>query len=121
MYGFHKSRKEPTKNIFSHPYFIKDHADLLTQVRRKIKEENETPRKPHQPEEEEEKSIIHDKPTALKEEPKVSSSTSLAFKSSLCLEKEFNSPIKGLISRSFIMDLNPEICLKLRSNSILAY
>ena len=23
MYGFHKSRKENTKSIFSHPYFLK--------------------------------------------------------------------------------------------------
>lgn len=23
MYGFHKSRKDPIKNIFSHPYFLR--------------------------------------------------------------------------------------------------
>ena len=39
MYGFHKSRKDPTKNIFSHPCFLKNHPQLLPQVRRKIKNE----------------------------------------------------------------------------------
>jgi len=38
MYGFHKSRKEPTKNIFSHPNFLKGRPDLLLNVRRKLKE-----------------------------------------------------------------------------------
>lgn len=65
--------------------------------------------------------MIHGKPTELKEEPNLWSSTSFAYEPSLCLEKELDSPIKGLISKSFIMDLNPEICLKLRSNNILAY
>lgn len=37
MYGFHKSRKDPSKNIFSHPFFQRGHADLLHLVRRKIK------------------------------------------------------------------------------------
>lgn len=39
MYGFHKSRKEPTKNIFSHPNFLKGKPELLVNVRRKLKEE----------------------------------------------------------------------------------
>ena len=39
MYGFHKSRKDPTKFIFSHPAFMQDREELLVQVRRKIKEE----------------------------------------------------------------------------------
>jgi len=38
MYGFHKSRKEPTKNIFSHPNFVKGKPELLINVRRKLKE-----------------------------------------------------------------------------------
>lgn len=38
MYGFHKSRKEPTKNIFSHPNFVKGKPELLLNVRRKLKE-----------------------------------------------------------------------------------
>jgi hypothetical protein len=39
MYGFHKSRKEPTKNIFSHPNFLKGKPELLINVRRKLKED----------------------------------------------------------------------------------
>jgi hypothetical protein len=39
MYGFHKSRKDPSKNIFSHPNFQKGRADLLQSVRRKLKNE----------------------------------------------------------------------------------
>lgn len=37
MYGFHKSRREPNKLIFSHPYFLEQRGDLLQLVRRKIK------------------------------------------------------------------------------------
>jgi hypothetical protein len=41
MYGFHKSRKDPSKNIFSHPFFLRGHPQLLHLVKRKIKiEEN---------------------------------------------------------------------------------
>ncbi len=39
MYGFHKSRKEPTKNIFSHPNFVMGKPELLINVRRKLKED----------------------------------------------------------------------------------
>jgi len=39
MYGFHKSRKDPSKNIFSHPCFLKSCPQILHQVRRKIKNE----------------------------------------------------------------------------------
>ena len=62
---------------------------------------------------------MYEKPTAQKEEARLSSLTSIVFKSSLCIDKEHLSPFKGLISKSFIMDINPEICLRLRSNSIL--
>jgi hypothetical protein len=37
MYGFHKSRKDCSKSIFSHPNFIKDRSDLLPTIKRKIK------------------------------------------------------------------------------------
>jgi hypothetical protein len=37
MYGFHKSRKDNSKCIFSHPNFIKDREDLLSSIKRKIK------------------------------------------------------------------------------------
>ena len=41
MYGFHKSRKDPSKNIFSHPFFLRGNPQLLPLVKRKIKlEEN---------------------------------------------------------------------------------
>jgi hypothetical protein len=40
MYGFHKSRKEPNKLIFSHPAFLEGRDDLLPSVRRKIKNED---------------------------------------------------------------------------------
>lgn len=94
---------------------------MLGDVKRKIKlEENETPKKAPEPERSLEKITIHDKPTAQKEEPRLVSNTSLAFKSSINLEKDFSSPVKGLISRSLIMDINPEICLRLRENSVLA-
>lgn len=42
MYGFHKSRKDPTKNIFSHPNFVQGKAELLMNIKRKIKEEKTT-------------------------------------------------------------------------------
>ena len=47
MYGFRKSRKDPSKNVFSNPSFIKDRTDLLPFVRRKVKfddkcQENDT-------------------------------------------------------------------------------
>ena len=35
------------------------------------------------------------------------------------IEKENLSPFKGLIERSFIMDLDPDACLQMGSNSIL--
>lgn len=41
MYGFHKSRREPAKLIFSHPCFVQDREDLLVQVKRKLKNEPE--------------------------------------------------------------------------------
>ena len=37
MYGFHKSRKDQSKSIFSHENFIKNRKDLLPLVKRKIK------------------------------------------------------------------------------------
>lgn len=49
MYGFHKSRKDPSKNIFSHPFFLKGQPQILHLVKRKIKndekqdEENKMP------------------------------------------------------------------------------
>ena len=39
MYGFHKSRKDPSKNIFSHENFQRGREDLLPLVKRKIKNE----------------------------------------------------------------------------------
>lgn len=44
MYGFHKSRADHTKSVFSHPLFLKDREyllhlfrDLLITIKRKIK------------------------------------------------------------------------------------
>ena len=37
MYGFHKSRADHSKSVFSHPSFLKGREDLLIQIRRKIK------------------------------------------------------------------------------------
>ena len=37
MYGFHKSRKDNAKSIFSHTKFMKDREDLLNTIKRKIK------------------------------------------------------------------------------------
>lgn len=37
MYGFHKSRKDSSKSIFSHPNFLKGREDLLLTIKRKIK------------------------------------------------------------------------------------
>jgi hypothetical protein len=44
MYGFHKSRADHTKSVFSHPLFIRDREyhfhlfrDLLITIKRKIK------------------------------------------------------------------------------------
>jgi hypothetical protein len=37
MYGFHKSRNELTKSVFSHPLFHRDRPDLLITIKRKIK------------------------------------------------------------------------------------
>lgn len=88
-------------------------------MRRKIKlEETETPRKMDEQEPSEEKITIHERPTARKEEPSLVSCTSLAaFKSTLNLEKEnINSPLKGFISRSLIMDINPEMYLRLQEH-----
>jgi hypothetical protein len=39
MYGFHKSRKDPSQLVFSHPAFLQNRPDLLLQVRRKVKKE----------------------------------------------------------------------------------
>lgn len=39
MYGFHKSRKDPSKNIFSHPFFLRGQPQILHLVKRKIKAE----------------------------------------------------------------------------------
>jgi hypothetical protein len=39
MYGFHKSRKDPSKNIFSHPFFLRGQQQILHLVKRKIKSE----------------------------------------------------------------------------------
>ena len=38
MYGFHKSRKDSAKSIFSHPNFLKGREDLLSSIKRKIKQ-----------------------------------------------------------------------------------
>jgi hypothetical protein len=38
MYGFHKSRKDHSKSVFSHPLFLKDREDLLPSIKRKIKQ-----------------------------------------------------------------------------------
>ena len=39
------------------------------------------------------------------------------MKSSLYLiDKEKESPLKSLISKSYIMDINPEMCLRMREN-----
>lgn len=61
MYGFHKSRADHTKSVFSHPLFLKDREyyhllfrDLLISIKRKIKgkpeqeniENHQTPQKP---------------------------------------------------------------------------
>lgn len=61
MYGFHKSRADHTKSVFSHPLFLKDREyhlhlfrDLLINIKRKIKgkleqenlENHQTPQKP---------------------------------------------------------------------------
>lgn len=93
--------------------------DLLIKIKRKIKNEEEiTPKKYIPLDENSENKIvrIEEKPTALKENKPLNSSTSLAFRSSLCLENENDSPVKGFISRSLIMDFNPEICLKHRDS-----
>jgi hypothetical protein len=44
MYGFHKSRADHSKSVFSHPLFLKDReyylplfSDLLISIKRKIK------------------------------------------------------------------------------------
>ena len=37
MYGFHKSRKDQTKSVFSHPLFKKTRLDLLPEIKTKIK------------------------------------------------------------------------------------
>lgn len=44
MYGFHKSRADHTKSVFSHPFFLRDREynlhlfrDLLITIKRKIK------------------------------------------------------------------------------------
>lgn len=38
MYGFHKSRKDNSKCIFSHENFLKGREDLLIVIKRKIKD-----------------------------------------------------------------------------------
>jgi len=40
MYGFHKSRKDPSKIVFSHPEFMKEHSDLLSKIKRRVKNEH---------------------------------------------------------------------------------
>ena len=46
MYGFHKSRKDPSKNIFSHPFFLRGQPQLLHLVRRKIKNDEKQDEEP---------------------------------------------------------------------------
>ena len=61
---------------------------------------------------------IEDKPTAQKEENPISS-TSIQLKSSIYLDKENQSPLKEMIAKSLIMDMNSEVCLRLRENVYL--
>lgn len=50
MYGFHKSRNELTKSVFSHPLFHRDRPDLLITIKRKIKgKQEQEEEKPEQP------------------------------------------------------------------------
>lgn len=37
MYGFHKSRRDTTKSVFSHSHFQKERTDLLKEIKRKNK------------------------------------------------------------------------------------
>jgi hypothetical protein len=47
MYGFHKSRKDNAKCIFSHPDFLKGQDRLLPRIKRKIKNTLGNTRTPH--------------------------------------------------------------------------
>ena len=49
MYGFHKSRNDHTKCVFSHPSFLRDREDLLITIKRKIKMREELPPPPSTP------------------------------------------------------------------------
>lgn len=40
MYGFHKSRKDPSRSIFSNASFMRDRPDLLRYVKRKSKSDD---------------------------------------------------------------------------------
>ena len=46
MYGFHKSRKDTAKSVFSHPNFQKDRQDLLLQIHRKSRTPTPHPKTP---------------------------------------------------------------------------
>jgi hypothetical protein len=46
MYGFHKSRKDTAKSVFSHPNFEKDPQDLLLQIHRKSHTVTPSPKTP---------------------------------------------------------------------------
>ena len=61
---------------------------------------------------------IEDKPTAQKEENPLSS-TSIQLKSSIYIDKDSQSPLKEMIGKSLIMDMNSEVCLRLRENVYL--
>lgn len=84
-------------------------------------EETETPQKIKNPETTEVKIPQEVKETAEKEPP-APSYCSIIIKSINNLEKEQSSPMKSfLVSKSFILDANPEVCLRHREqNSFVA-
>lgn len=149
MYGFHKSRKDPSKNIFSHPFFLRGQAQILHLVKRKIKNQDKL--------DEENKLPILDCPTPIKKNQNLEFSTDTAPKKSMQSltmlreylgtkpEKEIAptkteiaaslsmlslrsfainfssevSPLKGLMEKSCVMDSNPELYLKMREHNSL--
>ena len=147
MYGFHKSRKDPSKNIFSHPFFLRAQPQILHLVKRKIKnedkmdEENKAPVPPSTPAKkpaellEPATEIVSKKSlqssSALKESAPVKqeketapTKTEITGPFSMLSLKSFGmglinekSPFKNMIEKSAVMDSNPELYLKMRDHN----
>lgn len=111
MYGFHKARKENTRSVFSHPYFLRNKEyrmplcrHLLCLVRRKIKNADE--QQDSSPQQLPEVVMPHSV-KSIKELPQQQLS-----KPNSNARLEMISPIKSLISTNELIKTNINISIR---------